>query len=175
MLIHTAKGDAELALGRRMNRQRERAILLMVKAGQPEALIRTLFNGDGSALLDRLLGEGLVAVVEEPRRTARTESPERALVAPAMAVAHGDPLTHTRSLASARMFLFDMSERLFAPRDRALADRFRAALREARTAEDMLQVGRDLLREVEAVAGPERADGISARLARMLPAEVMSA
>lgn len=175
MLIHTAKGDAELALGRRMNRQRERAILLMVKANQPEALIRTLFNGDGSALLDRLLGEGLVALADTPRRAVSIEHPRPVPMPAPVAEIHGDPLTHTRSLASARMFLFDMSERLFAPRDRALADHFRAALREARTVDDMLQVGRDLLREVEAVAGPERADGISARLAKMLPAEVLTA
>jgi hypothetical protein len=67
------------------------------------------------------------------------------------------------------MFLFDLAERMFAPRDRALADRLRAALREARDANSMLAVGREMLAEIERSAGAERAEAISERLARVLP------
>jgi hypothetical protein len=67
------------------------------------------------------------------------------------------------------MFLFDIAERLFAPRDRAIAERLRAALREARDADSMLAVGREMLAEIERSAGPERAEAISDRLARVLP------
>ena len=79
----------------------------------------------------------------------------------------------TRSLATARMFLFDLSERLFAPRDKALASRYREALREARDPQAMLAVGRALIADVQALAGSERADGIRARLAKLLPAHLL--
>ena len=86
---------------------------------------------------------------------------------------HGDAFTGTRSLATARMFLFDLSERLFAPRDKALAARYRSALREARDAVAMLAVGREMIVDVEALAGSARADGISERLAKLLPLELL--
>lgn len=71
------------------------------------------------------------------------------------------------------MFLFDMSERLFAPRDKAMADRYRAALREARDPRAMLEVSRSLIADVEAIAGSERADSISERLAKLLPPDLL--
>jgi hypothetical protein len=80
-----------------------------------------------------------------------------------------DAFSGPRSLASARMFLFDLSERMFAPRDKAMAQRYRDALREARDVGDMLAVSRAMMADVERLAGSERADGIRERLARLLP------
>ena len=55
----------------------------------------------------------------------------------------------------------------------ALANRYRDALREARDPEAMLAVGRALIADVEDLAGSERADGISERLAKLLPAGLL--
>jgi hypothetical protein len=70
------------------------------------------------------------------------------------------------------MFLFDLSERMFTPRDKDMAQRFRTALREARDASAMLAVSRDILSAVERLAGADRADAISERLAKLLPESV---
>ncbi len=69
------------------------------------------------------------------------------------------------------MFLFDICERMFARRDPAGAERFREALRQARDRNAMLSAARQMVEEIERVAGPERADSISERIAMLLPAE----
>jgi hypothetical protein len=76
-----------------------------------------------------------------------------------------------RSLPAARMYLFDMCERMFARRDPALADTFREALRNARDVESMLHVGAALIEEVVQMAGHERAQTIRERLKELLPEE----
>ena len=69
------------------------------------------------------------------------------------------------------MFLFDICERMFARRNPVLADLIREALRNAKDREAMLAVSRDMIDEIEKVAGHERADSISERLAMLLPVE----
>lgn len=172
MLIKTEKGRHELRPGNRALGQRERALLLVADGQQSESKLGELFGGDGRRLIDHLVAHGFLA-----RQTPLREMPERPAVPPAgdipAASEHGERFTGTRSLATARMFLFDLSERLFAPRDRTLATRYRDALREARDAQAMLAVGRALIADVEALAGSERADGISERLAKLLPAHLL--
>jgi hypothetical protein len=70
------------------------------------------------------------------------------------------------------MFLFDLSERMFARRAPSLADEFRQALRDAKDRDSMLEVSRNMISEIERVAGHERADSISERIAMLLPVEV---
>lgn len=172
MLIKTEKGRQELRPGHRSLGQRERAILLLVDGSQAEGVVADLFLGEGRNLIDQLLRSGHLSRVEDktPNRPAAASVPPKPI---ATAAAHGDPFVGTRSLATARMFLFDLSERLFAPRDKLLAQRFRDELREARDASAMLAVGRSMIAKVEQFAGSERADGISERLAKLLPADVM--
>lgn len=74
-----------------------------------------------------------------------------------------------KSLAGARMYLFDMSERMFARRDPALAKTFNEALRNARDRESMLQVSEQMLEEITKIAGQERADAVDERLQQFLP------
>jgi hypothetical protein len=167
MLIKTEKGRQELRAGHRSLGQRERAILLLADGQKPEASLAALFGGDGRALLDHLLSGGFIE-----RKGSHAPAPAP-LPRAAPAVAHGDPFAGTRSLATARMFLFDLSERLFAPRNKALALHYRDALREARDASAMLRVGRAMIVDVERLAGSERADGISERLAKLLPADLL--
>lgn len=171
MLIKTEKGRHELRPGHRSLGQRERAVLLLVDGKQTEAVIATLFLGHGRALVDQLLHSGHLTRAEEKHLTRLSlDTPPKP---PILAAAHGDPFVGTRSLATARMFLFDLSERLFAPRDKVLAQRYRDELREARDATAMLTVGRAMITEVERFAGSERADGISERLAKLLPPDLM--
>lgn len=165
MLIKTEKGRQELRPGHRSLGQRERAMLLLADGQKPEASLAALFGGDGRALLDHLLSGGFIE-----RKGSHAPAP---VPRAAPAVAHGDPFAGTRSLATARMFLFDLSERLFAPRNKALALHYREALREARDASAMLSVGRAMIVDVERLAGSERADGISERLAKLLPADLL--
>jgi hypothetical protein len=47
-------------------------------------------------------------------------------------------------------------------------------LREARDGATILAVGRQMIVDVETLAGPERADGISQRLAKLLPQELVA-
>lgn len=182
MLIKSEKGRHELRPGNRSLGQRERAVLLLVDGNQPEATIAELFGGEGRKLIEQLLqqeflervvpqgtAKAAVALAAAQSPTARTQA---APMAPTPV--HGDPFGGTQSLAAARMFLFDLSERLFAPRNKALAQHYREALREARDGATMLAVGRQMIVDVEALAGPERADGISQRLAKLLPQELVA-
>ena len=76
-----------------------------------------------------------------------------------------------RSLATTRMFLFDIVERMFVRKMPELANHLRDQLREARDRESMLMTARVIIENVEEIAGSDRADGLSERLAMMLPPE----
>ena len=76
-----------------------------------------------------------------------------------------------RSLATTRMFLFDLVERMFVRKMPELANHYRDQLRGAKDRTSMLAIARDIIINVEEIAGPDRADGLSERLAMMLPSE----
>jgi len=162
MLNKTDKGRAELQPGQRTLGQRERAVLLVADGRRATGSLQALFDGQGKAIVDHLLAEGYLVDEAPPAPSPPPRKPA------------ADTFTGPPSLASARMFLFDLSERMFAPRDRALAERYRHALREARDVEPMLAVGRDMLADVEQLAGAERADAIRQRLAKLLPESVVT-
>ncbi len=86
-----------------------------------------------------------------------------------------DQFEGKRSLATTRMFLFDLGERMFTRRDPVLAEQFRENLRNAKDRQSMLTAGREMLAEIERIAGYERADAISERIAMLLPEEDLSA
>lgn len=185
MLRKTEKGRLELRPGHRSLGQRERALLLVADGQQTESQMASLFSGDGRRLLDQLLDQGYLerrltgrsgndAKYVPPARTphAGNKSPSAQLSPPA-SKGHGDSFTGAPSLASARMFLFDLSERLFAPRDKDMALRYREALREARSPQTMLQVGQLMIADVEVLAGAERAENIRERLMRLLPHDLV--
>jgi hypothetical protein len=74
-----------------------------------------------------------------------------------------------RSLATTRMFLFDICERMFVRRDPKFALQMRDALREARDREAMLTIAALMLSEIEKTAGAERAESLRERIERLLP------
>ncbi|MDF1484547.1 hypothetical protein PY257_05015 [Ramlibacter sp. H39-3-26] len=156
LLQKTAKAHAELAPGVRTLGLRERSVLLLADGRKTDAELRALFDGTGERIVALLLAQGyLSAEVQEPPAPAAAPAP-----APARVV---------QTLAGARMFLFDICERLFARRDPAQADFFRQALREARDRESMLLVADEMMDEVTRIAGRERADSIRERLTALLP------
>lgn len=172
MLNKTDKGRAELLPGQRQLAQRERALLLMADGRKPDAELFALFEGQGRDLVAGLLARGyLVDESPAPAPVPAPASPPQAHQIPAVSA---DAFSGPRSMASARMFLFDLSERMFAPRDKALAQHYRDALREARDLQGMLAVSRAMIAEVARMAGSERADGISERLAKLLPESALT-
>ena len=135
--------------------------------------------------IGRLLQGGGTAVTAPARQVAATPLQFRADSHPAVPShfnerspettqglkVSADQFEGKRSLATTRMFLFDICERMFARRDPSKANLFRDALRSAKDRETMLAVSRDMIDEIEKVAGHERADSISERLAMLLPSE----
>ena len=82
-----------------------------------------------------------------------------------------DSFEGKRSLATTRMFLFDIVERMFVRKMPELANHYRDQLRGAKDRASMLAIASDIIMNVEEIAGPDRADGLSERLAMMLPPE----
>ncbi len=87
------------------------------------------------------------------------------------AASSSDTFEGKRSLATTRMFLFDIVERMFVRKMPELANSLRDQLRAAKDRESMLAIAREIISNVEEIAGPDRADGLSERLAMMLPPE----
>jgi len=158
-LQKTDKARAELQPGRRSLGQRERALLLLADGRKTVADVAAYFGHEGEQLVLQLVRDGYL-------------SQAVSVVAAAAPSTAADPFDGKRSLATTRMFLFDICERMFAKRDPAQAEFFREALRKARDRASMLEVGRAMLDEVENIAGADRADSIRERIAMLLPEEL---
>ena len=158
LLQKTEKARLELSPGVRTLSLRERSLLLLAD-GKPMSDLRAMYNGIGAQIVDNLMRQGyLTGPADVPPPAAPTPSPAEA----------------PRSLAGARMYLFDICERLFARRDPVMAQQFRDALRAARDEESMLDVGNSLLDEVALAAGAERAASLRQRLEELLPRRLES-
>lgn len=162
MLLKTEKARNELMPGVRTLSLRERSLLLLAD-GKPLQELQAMYNGVGRQIVDDLLRDGYL----------RATSPELGDHAPVVAEPSVVAAPHAplRTLAGARMYLFDICERMFARRDPQLAEQYRNALRDARDRWSMLDVGEALLEEVGYLAGAERATAIRERLAQLLPQE----
>lgn len=114
----------------------------------------------------------VVAVPAPGREPGGKSSPFAGLDVASRAVTSSvDTFEGKRSLATTRMFLFDIVERIFVRKMPELAASLRDQLRAAKDRESMLAAARDIIMNVEEIAGPDRADGLSERLAMMLPIE----
>jgi hypothetical protein len=188
-LLKTDKARTELQIGNRTLGQRERALLILADGRNTVQAVDHLFGGEALRMAMHLMQSGYLVPPQEPAppatRVARpaTAKPMRpanpppetaAPSAPADSVLRAvaaDNFEGKRSLATTRMFLFDICERMFVRRDPAQAEGFRQALRDAKDRESMLDAARDMISAVEAIAGHERADSISERIAMLLPPE----
>jgi len=181
LLRRTDKARAELSPGNRTLTLRERSLILLADGSKSLADFNVMFDGEGLSLTQRLVSQGYLELASAPARPAApkplaaTAAPQRppvaAEAAPVPKVA-ADSFDGKRSLATTRMFLFDICERMFARRDPILHVRFRDSLREARDRQAMVDVSREMITEIERVAGSERADSLSERIAMLLPPEV---
>lgn len=174
-LQRSEKARLELASRIRTLNVRERGALFLADGSKTQAELQQLLQDD-AGMLQRLIADGYLLVPSSPQPAA---GPSAALpVSPALAEAapaSSDNFDGKRSLAATRMFLFDICERMFARKAPELALYFRDALREARDRDSMLEIARQIVARVEQIAGPERADGLSERIARLLPADPVAA
>lgn len=183
-LLKTDKARTELQIGNRTLGQRERALLILADGRNTVETVNHLFGGEALRLATHLMHSGYLVPPQEPAvRTAPAKLvnkparvPETAPPAPLLTEAvtpalSADNFEGKRSLATTRMFLFDICERMFVRRDPERAEAFREALRNAKDRESMLAAARDMISAVEDIAGHERADSISERIAMLLPPE----
>jgi len=194
LLQKTEKARNELRPGVRTLGQRERSMLLMADGSKSILDFRPLFGGEGEQIVLDLVQQGYLEPVKpdfQPGSTGvfalrtgafqaaalapvpATPSPSPAAAVSAPAPAAADAFDGKRSMATTRMFLFDICERMFARRDPVRAEQFREALRAAKDRGSMLEAARAMIAEIEQAAGPERADSISERIAMLLPPETV--
>ena len=188
-LKKTEKAREELHGNERRLGRRERTLLILADGHKTISDIALILKDDARPLAESLIRDGyLTGISLTPAPTlpsgayhsladATTSSaPPAALSEPGVTQAfqvlqrvNADSFGGKRSLATTRMFLFDICERMFARRAPEQAQAFREAFRNARDRESMLAVARDMMEAIEQVAGPERADSISQRIAMLLP------
>lgn len=172
LLQKTDKARAELQPGARTLSLRERSLLLMADGRKSVLDMRAVLGDDVEPMVRQLVDAGfLEQVVVPPKPVEVAPSASARLAAAGNAGQGADAFEGKRSLATTRMFLFDICERMFARRDPALAERLREALRNAKDRDAMLAESRTMLDEIEKVAGFERADSIAERIAMLLPPE----
>lgn len=190
MQLHkTERARVELKPGTRTLGQRERTLLLLADGNKSAIDFQPLFNGEGEQIAMRLLREGFLEMHPHPvdrlpaAVTDGSTRPKIALIQPSeqqqqdfpspeiaqATKVSADQFEGKRSLATTRMFLFDICERMFSRRNPEMAELFREALRNAKDRDTMLAVSREMIGEIEVIAGHERADSISERLAMLLP------
>jgi len=164
----TDKARDELQGGQRTLSQRERALLLMADGRRSLTDFSPLFasRDEAEQTLRALMNRGYLhdAGAAEPI-PATPGAPEPIRVA----ATSSDNFDGKRSLATTRMFLFDICERMFVRRDPKFALQMRDALREARDRDAMLTIAALMLTEVEKAAGVERAESLRERIERLLP------
>ena len=182
----TDQARLELKPGSRMLSQKQRRVLLLSDGKKSRLEFRILFDGEGEQISLGLVRDGYLELrsAVAPARPAATPpgplttAPQRPVVhdpssasPPAAPPVAADNFEGKRSLATTRMFLFDLCERMSGRHDPELVARLREALRAAKDRESMLQAGREMLMEIERIAGPKRADASSERIAMLLPPE----
>jgi hypothetical protein len=184
----TDKARDELQAGQRTLSQRERALLLMADGRRSLSDFSPLFANriEAEQAIQALVSKGYLQdaqAVAAAKAQAMATAVAAAPTAPPTPMPAAEPIQLTatadnfdgkRSLATTRMFLFDICERMFVRRDPKFALQMRDALREARDREAMLTIAALMLSEIEKTAGVERAESLRERIERLLPpAEVV--
>ena len=192
-LLKSDKARLELSSKLRSLSVRERSALFLADGIRTRDELVWLLQGD-VGMLQRLMADGYLIAAESISKQAAAKLSDFAasqaapvpirfvesLSAPLGAAApvignapssSSDTFEGKRSLATVRMFLFDIVERMFVRKMPELANSLRDQLRGAKDRESMLVIAREIITNVEEIAGPDRADGLSERLAMMLPTE----
>ena len=176
----TDKARDELQGRQRTLSQRERALLLMADGRRSLTDFSPLFASrtEAEQAIQALMRQGYLQDAQAvAAAAAQAVAPPPAPVPaadPIRLATSADNFDGKRSLATTRMFLFDICERMFVRRDPRFALQMRDALREARDRGAMLTIAALMLTEVEKAAGAERAESLRERIDRLLPpAEVI--
>lgn len=175
----TDKARDELQGGQRTLSQRERALLLMADGRRSLTDFSPLFANrtEAEQAIQALMSKGYLQDAQAVAAAAAAAVPTPMPVPaadPIRIATSADTFDGKRSLATTRMFLFDICERMFVRRDPKFALQMRDALREARDREAMLTIAALMLSEIEKTAGAERAESLRERIERLLPpAEVV--
>ena len=162
MLHRTSKALRELAPGQRQLSQRERNLLRLADGKSTLALIGLLGPGT-QELITQLSNDGYLHVDKPAPHPPVANRP-----VPSQASTLSSAPSNTPSLASSRMFLFDVCERMFANRHEALAQTLRGKLREARDPGSLRLACLAILHAVEEVNGAQRAAAIAPHLQHLL-------
>lgn len=178
MRLHkTEKAREELRSGLRRLGRRERNLLILADGHKTLQELESILKDEARALAESLIREGYLTGISltppkpiEPPAKDQAGAKGSGAMPPVQSV-NADAFEGKRSLATTRMFLFDICERMFARRAPEQAQAFCEAFRNARDRESMLAVARDMMEAVEQIAGAERADSISQRIAMLLPVE----
>ena len=171
----TDKARDELQGGQRTLTQRERALLLMADGRRSLTDFSPMFANrtEAEQAIQALVLKGYLqdaqAVAAAKVQAAATPPTPVPAADPIRLTTSADGFDGKRSLATTRMFLFDICERMFVRRDPKFALQMRDALREARDREAMLTIAALMLSEIEKTAGAERAESLRERIERLLP------
>ncbi|TWD84956.1 hypothetical protein FB547_10640 [Variovorax beijingensis] len=171
----TDKARDELQGRQRTLSQRERALLLMADGRRSLTDFSPLFASrtEAEQAIQALMRQGYLQDAQAvAAAAAQAVAPPPAPVPaadPIRLATSADNFDGKRSLATTRMFLFDICERMFVRRDPRFALQMRDALREARDRGAMLTIAALMLTEVEKAAGAERAESLRERIDRLLP------
>ncbi|BEP36232.1 hypothetical protein GmRootV59_32050 [Variovorax sp. V59] len=171
----TDKARDELQGRQRTLSQRERALLLMADGRRSLTDFSPLFASrtEAEQAIQALMRQGYLQDAQAvAAAAAQAVAPPPAPVPaadPIRLATSADNFDGKRSLATTRMFLFDICERMFVRRDPRFALQMRDALREARDRGAMLSIAALMLTEVEKAAGAERAESLRERIDRLLP------
>lgn len=171
LLQKTEKARLELSPGVRTLSLRERSLLLLVD-GKPLSDLQAMYNGIGAQIVENLMRQGYLTGPAMPGASGATpaQAPSRG-----PSIQRPEPGETLRSLAGARMYLFDTCERLFARRSPVLAEQFRSALRAAKDRDSMLDVGEAMFEEVALAAGSDRAASLREKFEQLLPLDAPAA
>lgn len=177
ILYKTEKARAELMPGVRSLPLRERSLLLLVDGSRTAPELKSMYDGLAEPLVEKLLSDGFltfqsgVPVLKAAKPVARVQASVSVAPPAAEPASDGDAESPQgkRSLAAARMFLFDMTERIFARREPELAECFRTALRDAKDRESMLVVSTKMSAILTTMGAPERAQTIQMQIETLLP------
>ena len=167
LLIKTEKARQELTPGVRTLSLRERSMLLLAD-GKTLSDLQAMYNGVGAQIVDNLMRQGYLTGPTVLPATPQQVAPAAPSPA-APSVQRPEAGEALRSLAGARMYLFDTCERLFARRDPIMAQQLREALRNAKDRDSMVDVGEAMFDEVAMAAGAERAASLRERFEQLLP------
>ena len=180
-LHRSEKARLELRSKQRVLGLRARGALFMADGQKVQTQLQDLLQDDGS-ILQGLISEGYLIRLSENDAGASSfgaAMPAQTLQLISISVkpqavlqsqnSVGDTFQGKRSLATTRMFLFDICERMFSRQAPQLGLHYRNHLREARDRESMLLMVFDILEDIEKIAGAERAEGIRERIALLMP------